>query len=259
MAEAPALDRHRGNEGNTTSEFGDALKLLHCEGRFANRNVRRRKEPLTIPLDQTEGPAVIRSTERRGELRIREFAFPNNSQGWIDDLARKPLGVEETDSCSHVLPLITVDSVAIESADRAALFFLAVAAENRQHFFNIAQPHRLAVHQHCPLVRYRVGRNSDGTLAKSRLDVLLEQLERLHEVTVSVNYAVHRRSSTVIRLYDLLVLLRSNCRQTCSQRPRSPQGQPVGIRGREPSVEGDRSRGLLPNSDLAEEFADKRI
>ena len=90
----------------------------------------------------------------------RYLAFPDDPEARIDYLARDTLGVEEPRARGHVLPFGAVGAVTVEGADGAALFLLPIAAENAEDFFDIAQPHRFAVHQHRALVGHRIGSRS---------------------------------------------------------------------------------------------------
>src|SRR5215469_9216797 len=191
VAEALALYRHRRDECASTSQFCHALELLDRERGFTNGNMRGRKKTLPMACDQIESPAVVGATQSVGQFRIGYLAFPDNSKARIDDLTRDSFGVEKARTRGHVLPIRAVGGVPVEGADRPTLLLLPIAAEDAEHFLDIAQPHRLAVHHHRSLVGHRVGCDPDGALTKAWFDVHLEQIEWLHEVAVPINDANH--------------------------------------------------------------------
>ena len=176
MAEALALDRHRRDEGSAASELRDPFELLDGERGFADRNMRCGKKPLPMARDQVEGPAVVSAAECVGQLRIVHLAFPDDAEAGIDDLARNSLRVEKARARRHVLQIGAVDGVAVEGADGAALFLLPIAAEDAEHFVDIAQLHRLAVHHHRALMGHGIFGDPDGALTEARFYMLLEQV-----------------------------------------------------------------------------------
>src|SRR5215467_453640 len=191
VPEALALYRHGRDECASASHFCHALQLIDRERGFTDGNMRGGKQTLPMARDQVESPAVVGPTQSVGQFWIGDLTFPDDSKARIDDLARNSFGVEKACPRGHVLPIRAVCGISVEGVGRPTLLLLSIAAQDAQHFLDIAQPHRLAVHHHLSLVGHRVGCEPDRALTKARFDVLLEQIERLHEVAVPINDANH--------------------------------------------------------------------
>src|SRR6266851_5309756 len=194
MAEAAAAYRHRGDERRAASEPGDALEFLDREGRVAQRNMRRREKPILMARASLEGPCVVRPAKRVGQKYVVDFALPYDPQARVDNLRVDLFGVEKLHPRVHVLPLIVERDIAIEIVDREPGFLLAVARKDSEYFVDVAQLERLVVGDHHALAGGGVVRELERAVAKRRVDIALEQIQRFHEMAVAVD-DLHRTTS----------------------------------------------------------------
>src|SRR5581483_5110844 len=142
-----------------------------------------------------EGPCVVRAAERVGQRRVFDLALPDDPETGIEHLLLEALLVEEAHARLHVLPLLAVAAVAVEVADVESLLLLAVAGQDAHHLVHVAQLEHLAVADHRSLAGLGLAHQPHRAFAEGGIDVALEEIERLHEMAVTVDGLDHRGTS----------------------------------------------------------------